>query len=305
MFMSTNDDLVAKFIKQAKTETKVTPPVSSRRQRTLIGVLVSILVMMTHSLIAETVNILRYPDLPLYFHPFGAMGNIFYMLFIAALVGVVIGWSEKATTGIIAGGIVFFLGIEVRQYLSSTFSFSLLLPGLSGIFAVPSIIFEIVLLALLTGLIRLAVDLQLEKTHLKFWAWQKTFPVLLLLAIAIGLGYLRQMPIEWGYSLRAADALIQEGLKARDISELPRGLNEKPIRAYFLGHSTKYYKLEVNNLYRSLFFVAYPDFEITFRHNVVVIYFDNVHDIACLISGGQSARCIPIHRKIKFPPFIL
>ena len=189
--MTINDDLVAKFIRQAKTEIKVTPPVSSRKQRILVGILVSILVMTAHSLIAETVNILKYPDLPLYFHPFGAIGNIFYMLFIAALVGIASGWSERATTGIIAGAIVFFLGVEVRQFLSSAFSFSLLLSGFSGIFAVPSIIFEVVLLALLTGLVRLAIDFQLEKIHLNFWSWQKTFPVLILFAIAIGLGYLR------------------------------------------------------------------------------------------------------------------
>lgn len=303
--MTTNDDLISKFIRQAKTETKVTPPVSSRKQRILTGVLVSSFIMATHSLIAETINILKYPELPLHFHPFGMIGNILYMLFIAALTGIALGWSKKATTGITTGSIVFFLGLEVRQFLSSAFSFSLLLPELSGILAFPSIIFEIVLLGLLTGLARLAIDLHLEKAYLKFWSWQKTYPVLLLLVIAIGLGYLRQIPVEWGYSLRATDALIKEGLNARDISELPTGLNEKPIRAYFLKYSDEHYKLEVNNLYESLFFVVYPDFKVTFRHNVVIVYFDNGHDIACLISGGQSARCMPIHRKIKYPPFIL
>src|SRR5262245_13535552 len=99
--MTTNENLVDKFIKQAKTEAKVTPPVSSKRQRILAGMLISFLGMLIYSLIAETINILKYPDLPLYFHPFGAIGNIFYMLLIAALVGIAIGWGEKATTGII------------------------------------------------------------------------------------------------------------------------------------------------------------------------------------------------------------
>ena len=55
--MTTNEDLVGKFVKQAKTETKFTPSISSRKNRVVAGILISITIAFIYSVIAESINI--------------------------------------------------------------------------------------------------------------------------------------------------------------------------------------------------------------------------------------------------------
>lgn len=301
--MNTNDDLVSKFIKQAKTDNKVTPPAPARKTRIGIGLLISIFIATIYGLIAETINFTQAPGLPLYFHPFGTVGNIIYSIFLGALVGIAIAWSEKATSGMIAGGFVIFIGIEISLFLSSTLYFSSLLTTMLGFFALISIAFEIVVLTLLAGLIRWAIDMQHERSYLKIWHWQRSLPILALIGIAITAGYLHKIPDGWVYSLRTANKLIQEGIKAKTSSDLPKGLNDEYL-GDFLTYASDGYKLEVNNLLQPIFFSVYPGVEISFRDNIVIIYFESGQDIACLISGGRTPKCIRIIRKLKFPPII-
>ena len=302
--MSTNEDLVNKFIKQAKTETKVTPPVSSRNERILVGILISVITAAVYSVIAETINFFHAPDLPLYFHPFGTAGNILYAILLGGLVGITSTWSEKATAGMMVGGFIMFIGVQIRQFLSSAFFISLLIPTSFSFFALFTIAYEIVLLTLLVGLIRLAVDVNLEKPNLKFWHWQKILPILTLLGIAIFAGYLHKIPKEWVYSIRTANNLVQEGLKAKTLSELPEQLSEGHM-GNFLEYANDDYKLEVNNSIQHLFDQADPYLRISFHDNIVIVYFESGQDIACLVNGGESLKCLPIIRRIKFSPIIL
>jgi hypothetical protein len=302
--MTTNEDLVGKFIKQAKSEAKYTPPVVSRRERVSAGMLLSIIIALIYSTIAEMINILPNLELPLYFHPFGAVGNILYTMLIAGISGLISAWNEKATTSTITGGVALYAGLGLSQLLSSDLLFADFIPTAFGLLALLFMAFTCILLALFIGLVRLTVDLQLEKPQFSWWQWQKTWPILILLAMAITTGYLHKLPIGWIYSLRTVDRLIQNGLTARTAIDLPEQFREEQM-GNFLEYASNEYKLEVNNSLQALFYQADPYLSISFRENIVVVYFKSGQDVACLANGGVVLKCLPIIRKIKLPPLIL
>lgn len=302
--MTTNEDLVGKFIKQAKTEAKYTPPVLSRRERVSIGILISVIIALIYSTTAEMINILPNLELPLYFHPFGAVGNIVYITLIAGISGLISAWSEKATTSVITGGLALYAGLGLSRLLSSDLLFADLLPTAFGFLALLFMAFTCILLALIVGLVRLTVDLQLEKPQFSWWHWQKTWPILILLAIAITTGYLHKLPVGWIYSLRRVDTLIQNSLKAQTPIDLPEQFREEQM-GNFLDYADDEYNLEVNNSLQALFYQADPYLSISFRENIVIVYFKSGQDVACLANGGVVLKCLPIIRKIKLPPLIL
>ena len=267
--MTTNEDLVGKFIKQAKTEAKYTPPVLSRRERVSIGILISVIIALIYSTTAEMINILPNLELPLYFHPFGAVGNIVYITLIAGISGLISAWSEKATTSVITGGLALYAGLGLSRLLSSDLLFADLLPTAFGFLALLFMAFTCILLALIMGLVRLTVDLQLEKPQFSWWHWQKTWPILILLAIAITTGYLHKLPVGWIYSLRRVDTLIQNSLKAQTPIDLPEQFREEQM-GNFLEYADDEYNLEVNNSLQALFYQADPYLSISFRENIVL-----------------------------------
>ncbi|MFN8385075.1 MAG: hypothetical protein U0X92_01470 [Anaerolineales bacterium] len=302
--MAENNDLVNKFIRQAKTQTKITPPVTSRKDRIVTGALIGALTIFTYGIVAETINFLEYPGLPLYFHPFGMIGNIIYAFFGGCLVGIACGWGEKTITSITAGAFVLILGLGISQLLSSDLLLIKFILTVYGLFALPLFAFAYILLVLVMGLIRLAIDLQIEKPQTSWWHWQKTWPIIILLAIAISTGYLRKLPIEWTSSLWTVDRLLQKGMMVQALYDLPEQLREENM-GNFLDYASADYKLEVNNSLRVLFYQTDPNLIISFWDNIVIVYFKSGQDIACLANGAEVLKCIPITRKIKLPPLIL
>ncbi|MFN8460181.1 MAG: hypothetical protein U0X93_00190 [Anaerolineales bacterium] len=302
--MTRDEDLVSKFIKQSKTETKVTPPVTSRKNRILAGVLISIVIAFIYGAIAELINTFSHPELPLYFHPFGSVGNIIYTILIAGISGLISSWSEKALASFTAGGVVLCAGFIISQLLTSSLLFANLVQSPIGLLALPYIGLVAMIFALIMGLVRLAVDLQLEKPQSSWWHWKKTWPILILLTIAITTGYLHKLPIEWIRSLETVDEMLQNGLTAQTAVDLPEPLREEDI-GNFLGYADDDYKLEVNNSLKVSFYIRDPNLPTSFRENVVIVYFKNGQDLACLANGAQVLKCFPIIRKIKLPPLIL
>lgn len=298
--MNTHEDLVGKFVKQAKTEIKVTPPISSRKNRILVGLLMGVLSGTSYALIAETINFIQLPGIPLYFHPFGTIGNILYAVFLGGLTGVASAWGQKALSGMEAGGLIIFIGIEIRQLFSLTFPFSMLIFTAFSLFALLVIAFEISVLILFVGLIRWAVDVQLEKPHLKIWNPQRVLPILLLIGIAVFAGYLHKLPSEKSSVIKVIYHLVQRGLKAREYSQLPDSLKGEYV-GDFLAYGTSNYKLENNDFVISIFRNTYPELEIRNSDHVVVVYFESGQDLACLVVTGGGPICILISRQNNFP----
>jgi hypothetical protein len=287
--MNTNEDLVGKFVKQAKTEIKVTPPVSSRKNRILVGLLIGVVSGTSYALMAETINFIQLPGIPLYFHPFGTIGNILYAVFLGGLTGVASAWGQKALYGMEAGGLIIFIGID-----------SMLIFTAFSLFALLAIAFEISALILFVGLIRWAVDVQLEKPHLKIWNPQRVLPILLLIGIAVFVGYLHKLPREESLVIKQIYHLVQRGLKAQEYSQLPDSLKGEYV-GDFLAYGSSNYKLENNDFLTSIFHNTYPELEIRNSDRVVVVYFESGQDLACLAITGGGPICILISQQNNFP----
>jgi hypothetical protein len=294
-----SDDLVAKFIRNAKTEQKVTPPVVTRKSRLVTGALLGVLISATYGFVAETINFILTPGIPFYFHPFGAIGNILYIVLLGVITGIVCSWPEKALTGAGIGSLTIFIGMEIRQIISIGFPFSILVFTAYGLFALVAIAWVICLSILFVGLLRIAIDIQSEKSHLNFWNWQRVRMVLLILVIAVIAGSFHTLSDSQIFALKTANRLVKQGLQFQNTAQLPSALQDENVED-FVQNASNTYQLEVNDFMSNNFVQLFPGIEIGSEDHVVMIYFGNDWKMACLIRVGKSTKCASERRMNNF-----
>lgn len=274
--MNKNEDLVGKFIRQAKIEEKVTPSVASKKDRVHTGLIVGMLTGATYSGIAHAINLIQAPGIPLFFHPFGIMGNIIYTILMGGLAGIAIALNDKAILSISIGSVIIILGTIVYQLFSlkpPLLSFAGAASSTSTLLAVGG---AIGVIAPVTGLMRWVTDVQLEKPHLKFWHSQRLLSILVLACISGFAGYLHKMSGAEVLALETANKLILE--EALCIPEY--------------SYNNDHYQLEVKDILVSDFYFDPLQTQLTGEKYIVVkIYFDKGQTLAYLINLNRTPDC--------------
>lgn len=260
-------------------------PVSYRR---IFGLLLGTLLGLTYGLVAQGINRLVLPDVPLYQPPFGPAGNAVVAMLLGAALGGVTAWPAGSLRGTFtASGLAAALIVIVNFAAARVTE-----RGQAGV-AVAAIFFMLPLVGLLVpllGVFRWIVNRELDAQRDRATVWRRAAGPLALLIVLGAAGALALYPAEARQELTAMNALVRSGRNATAEADLPPPLQTAEV-AHFLAQAQEPYTLEWTRENLNRFRIPRPGRNFD-NHAVVVARFAGGWRLACLfVSPGELPEC--------------
>ena len=256
--------------------------------RRLAGLIIGGLIGLAFALVSTLINPILMPDLPLYMPPFGAFGNAFLGLSIGMLLGVLSAWTNPSVPGPLYAAVSGAVILLLAGFIS----------GQTPLFLVPASLITSLFLMLpfgammvpITALFRVAINQLTDYRDKSIFLPRRWLSIVLILAVAVGGGYLFRLNPEAQIMLRRADDMIQAGLSAASNEALPEPLRGPEMRD-FISRSSPDYELQWQNKNLNLYAIprpALPEHEMA----VVIARFDTGWNLVCLYPNTElNPRC--------------
>lgn len=256
-----------------------------QKKRCLHGLILGGVIALAYGLVSQLINYIVLPGIRYYQPPLGPIGNIPLIIAIGLVVGYASAYPESSVYGWFLGGGVATLIFIGASFFTGSMEQSRLWQKFVGLFFL--IIPIVGLFAPLVAVHRWAVNEQGQYPHSPFYAWGRIRLPLLVVLIAAGLGMFSLHPADQRKELMRMDALVKQGLAARDSAGLPAPLQPKNVDS-FIGNANAYYTLEWNRDSRNLYAIPRPAASPSSQQATLVARFKGGYVLACLYPYVQA-----------------
>jgi hypothetical protein len=257
--------------------------------RRLFGVSFGLVLGLVYGLISQWINRLDLPGIDLYQPPFGPVGNALFFMIVAALVCIVAAWTGDSLKAVLYGGVLaalILLGYSLTLSTLSEGGLSRTLPA-TLVITLPVIGFFIPIL----GIFRWIVDREVlaDYDHEPFW--KRIWLPLGLLVLVGFLGYTSRFPESGRIEVVRMNALLQEGLHAREAGELPKPLL-RPDVGNFSENASPVYTLQLERKNINRFAIPRQMSSRQSETAAVIARFQNSWSLVCLFADRDAEpRC--------------
>ena len=252
---------------------------TEQRYRRAAGLLLGAMFGFGYALVAQLINRLALPGIPLYQPPLGPVGNTLLGLLAGAGLGLLCAWPASPAKGILLGGAAAALAV---------FGFTLLRMGAGAASTLVGLILSAPMAwvgVLGMAVVRWLVDRQVE-------ARRESAPLLRRLRLPLILtGVVALAAVFVLYSadarleLRRTHDMIQAGLAARDNAALPAPLQAPSVMNFPAGRSP--YTLEWTNVELDRFIELRPAASYD-QQAAVITRFKNGLMLVCIYTGPKA-----------------
>jgi hypothetical protein len=271
-------------------------------QRRRLGLAFGLGLSLTFGLIAHLINPIFLGGRNIFIPPFGTLLNLIVLSLTGAAVGLLCTWFWTMGKSIFLGsGLAAFVMmlIAIATSVGGGISFG------SRILAITIFFLPIAgaVLPLVWGL-RLLVNWQVERLNEPRFHPRRWWLSALAFLLAAALGCTTLYSARGRTMILQADALIQKGLSAKTIGELPQELQEPTVRN-FLGRATPTYTLQYITQDLDLYQIP-TYYGQTYRNELVVVRFNTGWAIGCVYqSEGTEIDPLPECRSYArfIPPY--
>lgn len=256
------------------------------RDRVLTGAVLGAVIGLAYGLVAQLVNRVALPGIPLYQPPAGPVINVLLSTLMGAALGAITSYPASAALGILFGGLVSLAGILIYMLIR--------LGGLgfggalisSVIFSVPMAWLTIPMLALLRWVAERQVDARRMGEPLLRRIWLPA----VLVGVMIFVAAFELLPSQGQDNLRRTNALIQQGLQATSAAALPEPLRGPHMTAFPPTQRTGY-TLEWTRYDLDRFNELRPPSNFD-QHAAVIARFPGGYYLVCLFpTPKQTPNC--------------
>jgi len=265
------------------------------RRRT--GVLMGVLLGLAYGSVSQFINPITMSGIQLHQPPAGAAGNMLLSSLMGGVFGALACFPASSAKGIILGGIAALAGI-----------FSYMIVRLGGL-GLGGVLISSVLLSAPMAWLTVPVIALLRWTTERQVSGQRDgapllvrarMPVVLLLIMTF-LASFELLPAQARDTLRRADALIRQGLRASSASQLPSPLEGPNMTAFPPGRTTAY-ALEWTQHDLDRFMELRPPSNFD-QHTAVIAHFKDGTLLVCLYpTPKQDPNCANYNRMpVKAP----
>ena len=255
---------------------------SSTYQR-WFGLLLGTLTGLAYTLVSQSINHLILPGVPLYQPPFGAVGNILMGTALGAVLGLVAAWPETGVKGVFLSSLIGALVITVATLLTGQTEAGMwAMKVMSVAFLFVPVTGALVPLLILFRWLVSRESLALRETRAGYSVSvlpRAILPVGLVL-VAGALGITAQYNDLARAAMPRMHALIQGGLQAQNVEELPASLRSSGVDQ-FLEKGQGSYTLEWDKDDDNQYAIARPATN-PFYHSTVIARFDSGYLLVCV-----------------------
>lgn len=208
----------------------VMPEADKENRRIAYGFCVAFAASLLVSILSVWVNGIALRDLPVWYAPFGLIGNTLALLFIGVVIGMAAITPIQTQTRLMRFLLLAVVALFVTAVVRVSGS------GLEIGFTVIFIAFLIVAFAGMVGygyLVRWIVFAQIHNFDRPIWHWQRVLPAALLLAAILLIGRLFPYHTAEQDALHQVNEMIVQAQTARSEDEIParlRGMHGAPFR---------------------------------------------------------------------------
>ncbi len=233
------------FFIQLSQEKEEKPQPVRKSTRIAIGVIIGMLLGVVYGLVTQLTNSIFSPGVPFALYPFGLIGNMIVSIAVWAVIGCLCAWPNSAISGALLGS----LSAGTMMIILALVSAPPVAPAaIVQFFSTSTNLFAFVLFALLTIplllLIRWAIEVQGELTHLPIWSWRRLrAPLAPCLLLGIVMSVLTLYDENVRQAMVDMNELIQTGLSASDITQIPDPLRSNQVNDFLL-YAVPEYTLE-------------------------------------------------------------
>jgi hypothetical protein len=235
-------------------------------------------------ILSQTINHFLLPEIPFYAGPLGIFGNIAIITLTGIFIGLICSWMEPSIIGVLLSaciGAIIVLVIGLRE-------------GQLPIFMVPAtILISLSLLVPLTGMLvmitapfRIAVNLHTDYRREGFFYPTRWWLTIILLGTAVLSGYSTKLSTSDQQVVVNAHQLIQKGLAATTVDELPKPLQGNLVDNFFDNavsqYSVQWTNLGIEKYTIPRYYSAEEDF------SIVIFRFENRWILVCLYSNPDT-----------------
>ena len=246
-----------------------------------MGCLLGLTFSFAYALVAQTVNRLALPGIPLYQPPLGPFGNIVLSAVAGAGLGLITTWADSPAWGITLGSVVAAVAIVTNGLLRINLGAeSTVVVGL--FLSVPLTWLGVPVVALLRWQAGRQVEARREAAPLPRRLW---LPVVLAIVIALLAGF-ELYGADAQTELRQMHALVEAGLRAGDSDSLPAPLQARSVAQFPAGQRAGY-TLEWTNQDLDRFIELRPATSYD-RHAAVIARFAGSPILVCLFPRPNS-----------------
>lgn len=249
----------------------------SVRSRCIMGAAFGGLIALSYSLVAEYINVLVLPGVPIYHPPPGRAETVWLALLLGGVLGLIAAWPEDPAAGIVfssLAGIVLstLFGVIVSEGGASQAASAFLV-------LIFTILPRAILFAPLAGAVRWLLSLwEGELRQIDFSVRKLLLSVLAAALLASMAGMISLYPGEGRQAMRDMHALIQSGLRAARSEDLPAELRELD---HFYRLAQGAYALELSNDPDRLP-ITRPEAPYGQEEFAVMVYFENGYRFGCV-----------------------
>jgi hypothetical protein len=260
--------------------------------RRILGLIIGTAIGLVFALVSQSINYLALPGLPLFVPPFGALLNATAYTLLGALTGLLVAWPENSAFGVIFGSLLAGLVVTITAFLTGTLDNEILFSKITVLVLlfVPVMAAFVPIMILLRWVFGREANAHHEERSLGE-PWRVTrlvLPVGLVLIAGL-LGFTQQYP---GYGVSATlrmNDLIQQGMKAQTVEELPASLQPSYVN-HFLDKANVPYTLQWDSDQGNKY--AIPRFSGSVPPSIVIARFENGYLLVCLFtSPDRPATC--------------
>lgn len=252
-------------------------------RRRAAGILLGTALGISYGIVAQLINRVALPGLPLHQPPLGPPGNILLHGLVGAGLGFLSALPVSAAWGIFLGSLAAALAVFISTLLhlgSAT--------NASGAF-ITSMVFSVPIAWLtvpVVALLRWAADRQVEAVREGAPLLARLRAPLVLMLIMAALAAFELLPDHARSELRHAHALVQTGLQASAPNDLPVPLRGPLVRGFPPGTRTRY-SLEWTQLDLDRFIQLRPPSSYD-QHAAVIVRFSGGYLLVCLYPTPRS-----------------
>lgn len=261
--------------------------------RRVFGSLLGIITGLAYGLVSQLINSMVMPGIPFFQPPFGIMGNIALSILLGAVLGLACSWSENGVAGVLWASLFGSLAIIIATFLTGRRDAEILsqkITALAFLFFPTAAVLS-PLLILFRWVINREEIAFIHSVRLgERQPWQRVVLPLLVLVAAGGAGML-SMYNDLGRAVTPQmNQLVQQGLAAQTISELPEPLKTAEIDL-FMENRTPSYTLQWDKDDTNRFAIPRPATS-EFDQSIVIARFSNGYWLVCMFPApGAQPRC--------------
>jgi hypothetical protein len=248
----------------------------------IIGLLLGLAAGLCYGLVSEHINLVLYPEFPIYYQPGNTFIKILESGFIGGVLGFISGSFSSSYLGILAASSIGAASVIVTGIVNGTEKDILA----NVLLMVYGLLPLITLFIPISALLRWAANLIHDKSLGTIWQWHRGKGMVILLCASIIVGSFSAYPREAKVALGNMQQFISQAQIGEETPYLFSTVSpilEKASRDYMLAWSDDISTFPLGDGRESL--AAMP-----ITYNVVTAYFKSGEVIACLFRPGGALQ---------------